>query len=118
MVPLPVLNTTDVRPTALRQDPAYVEYYMFWAKLILLELMPYFTILALNAVIVAKIFDSKRFRMRAAAKQSMDRITAATTVTQNGLQMADTHSSSSQVNRTIKQGVFRVFCALFEYFWG
>ena len=107
MVPLIVLNTTDVRPTALRQDPAYVEYYMFWAKLILLELIPYFTILALNAVIVAKIFDSKRFRMRA-AKQSMDRITTATAVTQNGLKLADTHSSSSQVSRTIEQGVFSI----------
>ena len=108
MIPLIVLNTTDVRPTALRQDPAYVEYYMFWAKLILLELIPYFTILAFNAVIVAKIFDSKRFRTRA-AKQSMERITtAATAVTQNGLKLADTHSSSSQVSRTIEQGVFSI----------
>ena len=116
MVPLPVLNTTDVRPTALRQDPAYVEYYMFWAKLILLELVPYFTIFALNAVIVAKIFDSKRFRMRAAAKQSMDRITAATAVAQNGLQLADTNSSSSQVNITSKQGVFLRYFVTCKYF--
>ena len=71
MIELPRLNMTDVTMTKLRKDPAYIEYYMFWAKLILLELIPYIVIFTLNAVIISRILDSRRFRTKMAQVQQV-----------------------------------------------
>ena len=68
---MPRLNMTDVTMTKLRKDPAYIEYYMFWAKLILLELIPYIVIFTLNAVIISRILDSRRFRTKMAQVQQV-----------------------------------------------
>ena len=72
---MPRLNMTDVTMTKLRKDPAYIEYYMFWAKLILLELIPYIVIFTLNAVIISRILDSRRFRTKMAQVQQVCSIT-------------------------------------------
>lgn len=50
--------------TDLRRDLDYVTYYIFWSKLVLVELIPYFTILLLNAAILAKIHKSKGFQKK------------------------------------------------------
>ncbi len=50
--------------TPLRQDPRYKQYYLFWAKLIFTELIPYVTIVVFNSFIVVKIVQSSRFRRR------------------------------------------------------
>jgi hypothetical protein len=51
-----------VQETALRTNPVYKRYYTFWSKLIVMELVPYLTLIVLNAVIVWKIRQSRTFR--------------------------------------------------------
>ena len=50
--------------TALRNNDIYVSVYVVWSKLILTELVPYFTILILNSFIIVKIIKSARFRRK------------------------------------------------------
>ena len=57
-------NRTIVSGTALRSDPTYVTYYIFWSKFVLVEAIPYFTILVLNSLIIGKIYKSSKFRKR------------------------------------------------------
>jgi hypothetical protein len=56
----PETNNTAIVGTELRQNPLYMSIYLVWSKLILTELVPYFTILILNSFIVVKIIQSSR----------------------------------------------------------
>ena len=53
-----------VQGTALRDNPKYIKYYIFWSKFIIVELIPYVTILLLNSKIIHKIYKSHTFRKR------------------------------------------------------
>ena len=55
----PFTNETQIRETALRLHPDYEHYYTFWSKMIVMEMMPYATLIVLNAVIVWKIAKSR-----------------------------------------------------------
>ena len=57
-------NQTHVHGTALRSNGIYVTYYIFWSKFILVEVIPYMTIMILNLRIIGKIWKSSRFRRR------------------------------------------------------
>lgn len=57
-------NITMVTGTALRSNPLYVKYYIFWSKFVFVEVIPYFTILILNSLIIGKIWKSNQFRKR------------------------------------------------------
>lgn len=57
-------NVTYVSGTSLRSNPIYVTYYIFWSKFIFVEVIPYFTILILNSLIIGKIWKSSKFRKR------------------------------------------------------
>ena len=48
--------------TSLRVNPYYAQYYIFWCKVIFMELIPYITIISLNTWIVLDIFKSYKFR--------------------------------------------------------
>ncbi|CAM6054402.1 unnamed protein product [Sphagnum tenellum] len=60
----PVTNETFVTGSSLRKNPHYVSIYIFWSKFVLIELLPYLTIIVLNSFIVVKIVRSSRFRLR------------------------------------------------------
>ncbi len=62
--------------TPLRTDPRYKLYYLFWAKLIFTELIPYVTIVVFNSFIVVKIVQSSRFRRRVLKNMSNNDSTA------------------------------------------
>ena len=57
-------NKVYVKSSALRQNEIYVTYYIFWSKFILVEVIPYVTIVVLNSAIVRKIWKSSKFRRR------------------------------------------------------
>lgn len=57
-------NQTVVIGSDLRSNQLYVTYYIFWSKFILVEAIPYFTILILNSLIIGKIYKSNQFRKR------------------------------------------------------
>ena len=57
----PDTNHTVIVGTEMRQNPIYMPYYLVWSKLILTELVPYFTILILNSFIIVKIIQSSRY---------------------------------------------------------
>ena len=50
------------RKTKLREDPYFATYYVFWSKVIFMELIPYLFISVLNGCIMAKIYSSYKFR--------------------------------------------------------
>ena len=50
--------------TSLRSNKAYTIYYIFWSKFLVVELVPYLTILILNIRIIKKIYKSNQFRRR------------------------------------------------------
>ena len=56
--------------TALREDKIYATLYVFWSKFILIEFIPYSTILVMNIFIIIKITKSIRFRRRFQRGQS------------------------------------------------
>lgn len=58
----PYDNSTMIDATWLRKDKGYQIYYMFWSKVIFLEVIPYCTIFILNALIIRQIVSSFRFR--------------------------------------------------------
>lgn len=67
ILPGQVTNITHVAfvtGTPLRSNPLYVTYYIFWSKFIFVEVIPYFTILILNSLIIGKIWKSNQFRKR------------------------------------------------------
>ena len=45
--------------TDFRMHPDYVMYYMFWSKFVLVEMIPYVTIIVLNTAIMLKIRKSR-----------------------------------------------------------
>ena len=57
-------NETVAVGTAMRNNQAYSRFYVFWSKVIVTDLIPYFTILTLNSFIVTKIIKSTRFRAK------------------------------------------------------
>ncbi len=71
-----LLFRTKVVGTPLRTDPRYKLYYLFWAKLIFTELIPYVTIVVFNSFIVVKIVQSSRFRRRVLKNMSNNDSTA------------------------------------------
>ena len=57
-------NITIVQESKLRQHPVYITYYIFWSKFLLIEIIPYLTIMILNRMIISKIYKSNKFRRR------------------------------------------------------
>jgi hypothetical protein len=55
-------NQTHVQQYTLRTSPVYEQFYTFWSKLIVMELVQCLTLIVLNAVIVWKIRQSRTFR--------------------------------------------------------
>ena len=56
-------NYTFLCKTSLRKNPYYATAYVFWSKVIFLELIPYAVILIFNGVIIYKIFKSDKFAL-------------------------------------------------------
>ncbi|XP_059079468.1 G-protein coupled receptor daf-37-like [Tigriopus californicus] len=54
----------EIITTAMRRHPLYMSMYVFWSKFILVELIPYFTILICNVFIICKITKSAKFRKK------------------------------------------------------
>ena len=48
--------------TSMRSNPVYLTYYVVWSKLIVTEVLPYLTIIALNVVIIFKARKASSFR--------------------------------------------------------
>ena len=63
-------NEAIIKATALRRHHLYVTIYMTWMKLIIIEAIPYFTILTLNIAIIRQILSSSSFRRRFTRKQT------------------------------------------------
>ena len=65
-------NYTFLCKTSLRKNPYYATAYVFWSKVIFLELIPYAVIMIFNGVIIYKIFKSDNFQKQnfAAAEQN------------------------------------------------
>ena len=59
-----VLNTTSTMlcKTSLRIDPYYATIYVFWSKVIFMELLPYALIISLNASIIYQLYKTGQFR--------------------------------------------------------
>ena len=57
----------------MRENPYYATYYVFWSKVILMELIPYLFISTLNGFIIAKVFSSYKFRQQFARNSSSRR---------------------------------------------
>ena len=57
-------GTLTVNTTAFRDNRYYKTYYVFWSKFILIEMLPYFTILTLNTLILLKTVKATKFRSR------------------------------------------------------
>ena len=43
-----VIQTEFVQPTAMRLNPYYIQIYLIWMKIVLVELIPYVVILVAN----------------------------------------------------------------------
>lgn len=54
----------EIITTDMRRHPLYMSLYIFWSKFILVELIPYFTILICNVFIICKITKSAKFRKK------------------------------------------------------
>lgn len=67
----PYTNETQAVGTDMRRNQAYSRFYVFWSKVIVTDLIPYFTILTLNSFIVTKIVKSIRFRARILQARNM-----------------------------------------------
>jgi hypothetical protein len=61
-----------VTTSSLRANKMYVTWYIFWSKFILIEVIPYFTIVILNSAIVRKIWKSNKFRRRFVVSRKAD----------------------------------------------
>ena len=57
-------NVTVLETTKLRSNAMYATFYVFWSKFIIVEVIPYCTIVVLNSLIVIKIWKSIQFRKR------------------------------------------------------
>ena len=56
------IGKTVIESTDLRQNPLYISLYVFWSKLILVELIPYISIVIMNIFIIIKLSRSNTFR--------------------------------------------------------
>ncbi len=61
----------DVIMTEFRKDPNYVTYYIFWAKFVLVEMIPYVTIIVLNSSIMYKIYKSSSFQKKYCVQRTL-----------------------------------------------
>lgn len=57
-------NQTVIVGTALRTNPHYRTFYVFWSKFLFIELFPYLLIVILNSFILVKIVKSSKFRKK------------------------------------------------------
>merc|ERR1719471_1208689 len=57
-------QVTRLEGTGLRSNQEYITYYIFWSKFLLVEMIPYITIIVLNSMILGKIWKSTQFRKR------------------------------------------------------
>ena len=48
--------------TELRTNKNYAIYYIFWSKFLLVEIVPYTTIVILNSRIIKEVFKGGQFR--------------------------------------------------------
>ena len=55
-------NHTELCKTRLRIDPYYATIYVFWSKVIFMELLPYALIISLNASIIYQLYKTGQFR--------------------------------------------------------
>ena len=55
-------NYTMLCKTSLRIDPYYAKIYVFWSKVIFMELLPYALIISLNASIIYQLYKTGQFR--------------------------------------------------------
>ncbi len=46
----------------MRKNKHYQQFYVFWSKMILIEIFPYVTIIVLNTLILTKTLKASRFR--------------------------------------------------------
>ncbi|XP_059087608.1 FMRFamide receptor-like [Tigriopus californicus] len=64
----------EIYQTAMRQNPIYVTYYIFWSKFIFVEIIPYISIIVLNWMVMVKIYKStsfqKKFRYRSTVRNT------------------------------------------------
>ena len=51
----------------------YITYYIFWSKFLLVEMIPYVTIIVLNSMILGKIWKSTQFRKRFVVSERSER---------------------------------------------
>lgn len=56
----PGSGVTNINTTWLRQNTVYISVYVVWSKLILLEMIPYVSIIICNVFIVIKLARSSR----------------------------------------------------------
>ncbi len=63
---------SGVRSTQLRSNNDYITFYIFWSKFLIVEMIPYITIIVLNARILTKIWKSTQFRKRFVVSGSID----------------------------------------------
>ena len=55
-------NDTYLCKTVLRTNPYYATIYVFWSKLIIMEIIPYGVIMSLNGCIIFSIRQSNKFK--------------------------------------------------------
>ena len=48
--------------TELKRNPYYIEIYIFWSKLFVMELIPYIGIISMNSWIIYAIFKPNNLR--------------------------------------------------------
>ena len=93
-----------IESTTLRQNPLYITLYVFWSKLILVELIPYISIVIMNVVIIVKLYRSNRYRKSFYRNDSLEN----TNATRNCQQNVGDEKSLSLILITMS-GLF-VFC--------
>lgn len=54
------IETVQVAPTSLRRDKLYIQIYVVWMKLFIIELIPYVLVLVLNTIMIVKIRSSAK----------------------------------------------------------
>lgn len=55
-------NKTMIIASDLRHNPIYISVYLTWMKIIIMEAIPYITILTLNICILLKVYSGSKFR--------------------------------------------------------
>ena len=55
-------NETSIIPSTLRNNQVYVSIYLTWMKIIIIEAIPYISILTLNICILKKVYNASKYR--------------------------------------------------------